>query len=40
MYFEILTTYKVGQTVKIGDYQGEIIAIKPQHLGISGLNER
>jgi hypothetical protein len=37
----MLTGYRVGQTIKVGsEYQGEIIYIKPQELGISGINER
>lgn len=39
-YFFLMSEYKVGQTVKIGDKrQGEIISIKPLYLGLSGKTE-
>jgi hypothetical protein len=39
-YLDMLTGYRVGQTIKVGgEYQWEIIYIKPQTLGISGINE-
>lgn len=39
-YFYLLSEFKVGQTVRIGDHwQGEIISIKPLHMWLSGKND-
>jgi len=39
VYFTVLLQYTAGDTVRIGDKQGEIISIKPLMLGISGMTD-
>lgn len=39
-YFYLMSEFRVGQTIKIGEkWQGEIISIKPLYLGLSGKND-
>ncbi|MEI6426170.1 MAG: hypothetical protein WCO66_02335 [Candidatus Absconditabacteria bacterium] len=39
VYFTVLLQYTAGDTIRIGDKQGEIISIKPLMLGISGMTD-
>jgi hypothetical protein len=39
-YLQILSEFKVGQTIKIDDFLWEIISIQPLEMKLSGKNER
>lgn len=39
VYFTILLQYKAGETISIGEKQGEIISIKPLFIGIAGITD-